>query len=51
MTVKELIELLNDMPEQAIIGTWDGDYSIRNPAPASGIYWDDKRGMVIIDHE
>ena len=48
MTVKELKEALKEMPEDATVGYWDGDYSIINPCPANDIFYDKKRDMVIV---
>ena len=48
MTVKELKEKLNDMPDNARVGYWDGNYSIFDPCPVYDIFYDEKRRMVIV---
>ena len=42
MTVKELIEQLKEMPEDAKVGYYNGDYSIYDPEIITECFYDEQ---------
>ena len=48
MTVKELIEQLKQMPENAKVGYYNGDYSIYDPEIITECFYDEHKRVVTI---